>query len=216
MRGTDRFSSSSEKKKKRMLSPRKRKEQMMPFFFSAIPSVRSRRAFWPLLVLGIVLASEVATIYSLTFILLLVYLLGFYVPSSSDVGDLSLMFLGLAPPVSLLVGLPTWYLVIELPARATIHRGVVFGVVSSIIAHPLIWMSLSVLSAILNGGGIGAALSKDIQSVPLYSLFSLILVGWITIPIGGYAGHLLIRLRQKLTLPSQFQDPLPQEKISEH
>ncbi len=194
----------------------------MPFFFSAIPSVRSRRAFWPLLVLGIVLASEVATICSLSCILLLYYLLSLlegHVPSLSDVGsslDLFLIFVGIAPLVGLLVGLPTWYLVIELPGRATIHRGVVYGVLSSLIAHPLMWMSLSVFSAILSGGGIGTALSEDIQFVILCSLFSLIFVGWITIPIGGCAGHLLIRLRQKLTPPSQFQDPLPQEKISEH
>lgn len=187
----------------------------MPFFFSAIPSVRPRRAFWPLLVLGIVLASEAATICSLSCILLLYHLLypwEGYVPSL----DLFLIFVGIAPLVGLLVGLPTWYLVIELPGRATTHRGVVYGVLSSLIAHPLMWMSLSVLSAILSGGGIGTALSEDIQSVILYSLFSLIFVGWITIPIGGCAGHLLIRLREKLTPPSQFQDPLPQEKISEH
>jgi hypothetical protein len=56
------------------------------------------------------------------------------------------------------------------------------------------------LSPILGGGWTtGSGLLQNIQYVILFSLMSLIYVGWITAAVGGVAGALLIRLRRVLS-----------------
>jgi hypothetical protein len=157
------------------------------------------KVFWPLLSIGIILTSEIAAICSI-----IVFFLPSYIqdlarpPSLSFVRSLS-PFLVTPPFAGLLVSLPCWWLLIEKPKYATIRRGVVVGVLSSIIAHPLMWTLVTALSPILGGGWAVSGLLQNIQRVVLFSLGGLIYVGWITAAVGGVAGALLIQLRRVLS-----------------
>jgi hypothetical protein len=167
---------------------------------SELSNVSPPKVFWLLLSIGIILASEIAAICSIIVSFLPSYIQNLARPPFlSFVGSLSPLLVT-SPFAGLLVGLPCWWLLIERPKRATIRRGVVLGALSSIVAHPLMWTLLTMLSPILGGGWTtGSGLLQNIQYVIFFSLMGLIYVGWITAAVGGVAGALLIRLRRVLS-----------------
>ncbi len=147
-----------------------------------LSSMRPPRLFWPLLAVGIIIFAEIPTIFAL---MLMGSISGGYV-----------FFYIAAPLAALLVGLPAWYRWIVMAQRATIKRGLLIGVVCSICAHPVMWVPVLFAQPWSQTGQSPVLL---IVEAPFMACFSLILVGWITIPFGALAGVLLICLQRALT-----------------
>lgn len=148
---------------------------------------RPPRIFWPLLVLGIVLAAESATAFILNTILRQGFMAGantFYIA---------------APLAALLVGIPAWVRFLILPQKVTPGRGAALGAVCSLIAHPVMWISIWLIG--LSQPGL---FSGDAGMVVVVVFYSLLIGGWITTPIGAIAGALLAWLQIGLTnVPKQ-------------
>jgi hypothetical protein len=161
----------------------------MPFFSLEVSSAQPPKGMWLLIGLGAILAADIATVLSLAFLSLV---------------GLSITNWGLglvaAPFAGLLAGWFCWGFFILRPRRATIRRGVFFGALSSMLAHPLLWMFLTP-AYMLNGPTVETA-SFFLGNLMIHlsvSLFSLLIVGWITTIVGGIAGGLLIYLQCLLT-----------------
>ncbi|GHO90077.1 hypothetical protein KSF_001250 [Reticulibacter mediterranei] len=177
----------------------------MPSLCAKLPS---RLPFVVVLSLGIILAAEIAAIGFLVPFTFPSYIANLARPSFlSYIGDL-LPFLIAAPLVSLLVGLSGWWLIIERSGRITKRRGIVVGVLGGITAHPLIWTFLALFSQPSVFGDVGPTpdLLQNIRLVITYSLLSLIFAGWITAPVGGIAGALLIRCQRAYIGVSRDED----------
>ncbi|QBD80409.1 hypothetical protein EPA93_32335 [Ktedonosporobacter rubrisoli] len=156
------------------------------------------KVFWSLLSIGIILASEIAAICSIAVLFLPSYFQNLARPPFlSFVGSWS-PFLVASPLAGLLAGLPCWWLFIEHSKHVIIGRGVAVGVLSSLIAHPLVWTLVALFSPILGGAWGDTALEPNIQYVLVYSLMSLVYIGWLTATVGGVAGALLVQLRRAL------------------
>lgn len=158
-------------------------------FSSDVSFISPPRGIWLLIGIGAILAADIATVLSIAFL----YLLGF---QGSD-WVASLLPASLA---GLLAGWFFWGLFILRPKHATVGRGIVFGALSSICAHPLMMVFLDP-ARILYGTNFFELpqfflhLAVDFG----YSLFSLVYVGWITTIVGGVAGGLLVFLQCVLT-----------------
>lgn len=149
-------------------------------------SAKPPRIFWPLLGLGIVLAADGATA-------LIFHALGLGANS-----NLSILYLA-APVAALLVGIPAGFHFIVVPNCTTIRRGLLTGIVSSIIAHPVMWMFLWILALFTPQ----AIITLSLPNLLLEILFSLIYGGWATTPIGALAGLLFIVLQRALMRTQQ-------------
>lgn len=177
----------------------------MGFWQSEVMSV-APKAVWLVTSLGIVLAADVAAALSLAFASLILPPLSF-----SGSGTLLLIlgvifFLVVVPVAGLLVGLPAWWLFVARPRQFTRWRGIVLGMISGIVAHPLVWigavfeLTLVELSNLTSAPPPNLPPSPPQVFVPPISLFlvlplsliSLIVVGWITVAVGGIAGGLLV------------------------
>lgn len=143
---------------------------------------RPSAIFWPLLELGIVLAADGAT--ALTFRAL----------GPGMYSNFSSLYLA-APIAALLVGLPAWFHCVVVPNCTTIRRGVLVGVISSLIAHPVMWLLLSLIASFVPQP---AGSFFSFSMFPFVSVYSLIYGGWVTTPIGALAGMLLIILQRAL------------------
>ncbi len=113
----------------------------------------------------------------------------------------------LAPAlVSLLIGPLFWWLMILRPRRLTLRRGILVGILSSLVAHPLTWfLALVILSLSRRNTNLGSAYPINIgleihnpiellQGSLVLSVLSLFYVGWITLIVGGVAGGVLARV----------------------
>ena len=185
----------------------RKKKSTMSKLYSEMSSVPPPRIFWPLLSLCIAIAAEIAATPVLLFI-------GPGLLSWND----ALTILVAAALAALLVGLSGWWLFVVRPKHATIRRGILVGVLSSIIAHPLVWMSSSLVSAFTSPGlqqlPLPIALLLAVYGLGMDTFVSLILVGWFTTLIGGVAGFLLIYLQRALTHHWQRRGPFPKDDIS--
>lgn len=116
----------------------------------------------------------------------------------SDVGVLYLA----ASLASLLIGPCLWWRMVIKTDRLSVRRGVTIGILGGIIAHPLTWY-LANLFAFLLGQKTIVGLSlvinpiQDLVGSLLLSLVSLLLVGWITVLVGGVAGGLIAWLQSR-------------------
>jgi hypothetical protein len=166
------------------------------------------KAIWLLMSLGIVLAAEIAAALSLVFVTI-VLPLSYSGPGNQLLLPGVLFFLVVVPFAGLLVGLPTWWLFVAKPRHLTLRRGIVLGMLSGLVAHPLVWIGLLLILALVEV----INLTPDFMSSLLlllpglmsslvlllpFSLLSLILVGWITAAVGGIAGGLLVHLQAVL------------------
>src|SRR5947209_170885 len=92
---------------------------------------------------------------------------------------------------SLLIGPLFWWLFIIRPRQFTRLRGVLVGSLGSLVAHPLTWLlalmlaSLGGMNTILDLGIEHYTLIEKLQAIPILSIYSLELVGWLTALIGG-------------------------------
>ena len=174
----------------------------MGFWQSKVLSVALPKAIWPLMILGIILASEIAAALSVTFVQIVF-------PSFPFYGETSIIFFVSVLLVGLLVGLYAWRLFVErarstqTASRSKIFLGIVFGVVSSLVAHPLVWICCIFLSYFLNVDFIIHARQLNLLLMLVYispfPLMSLCFVGWITAIVGGIAGGLFAYLQIVLT-----------------
>jgi hypothetical protein len=161
-----------------------------------VPTRRIAKAFYPFLIIGIILASEIAAICSINFL---------YHGLSISWQNWSTILIA-APLAALLVGLPVWSLYVIQAKKVTIKRGIAVGSLCSIAAHPIMWMIISISNFLLYI--FKHQLDPNLPSgsgVLITTLFSLIYVGWITTIVGGIAGALLICLQHALTLPAEPQ-----------
>lgn len=72
--------------------------------------------------------------------------------------------------------------------------GVMAGAAIGLLAHPLSWLifvSLSLVADPVAGEQATTRLADAAASVPALSLFSLLLAGWLTAPLGAALGYLL-------------------------
>lgn len=99
-----------------------------------------------------------------------------------------------------------WWGLIERPAKPTLLRGGLFGFLTVLLAHPLMWIiggvfGHPIFSAILNqtGGSINSLsdLTTVLTSALLGSFFSLVFISF-TIPLGVTLGVGLVFLRQRI------------------
>jgi hypothetical protein len=163
---------------------------------------QSNISIWLLISLGIVFATEIAAALSVAFVQLVF-------PSFPFYGETLIIFFVSVLLVGLLVGLYAWRLFVE-SVRSTqttplrkIFLGIVFGIVSSLIAHPLVWICCVFLSYFLNVDFILHARQLNLISmlvyISIFPLMSLCFVGWITTIVGGIAGSLFACLQMVLT-----------------
>lgn len=188
-------------------SKKRRRYNMKIALHSATSSLQHGKAMWMLIGIGAALAAEIAAVLSLTFL----GALHLGIPLSGWG-----LYLILAPLSGLIVGLFMWWLFIVRLKRVTVGRGVLFGGISSIIAHPFVW-GLVVLLAILTKDRLGDLAGSSIfgffQIALPFSLISLFYTGWITTLVGCVAGGLLLYLQRVLSIGSQRQGE-PAEKDS--
>jgi hypothetical protein len=98
-----------------------------------------------------------------------------------------------APIAALVIGPLFCWLFLLKPNRLGVRRGIVVGVVGSVVAHPLTWF-LANLVAFLTGmptGGMGILVMNpllDLLGCLVVAPFSLLYVGWLTALLGGAMG----------------------------
>jgi hypothetical protein len=191
----------------------------MGFWQSDVLSV-APRSVWLVTSLGIVLAADIAAALSLAFASLIFPPLSF-----AGSGTLLLVlgvifFLVVVPVAGLLVGLPTWWLFVARPRQFTRWRGIALGMISGIVAHPLVWIGADFEWTLVELSNLTSASTSNLPSsppevfVPPISLFlvlplsliSLTVVGWITVAVGGIAGGVLIYLQVELMRRLRQQD----------
>src|SRR6185437_16047338 len=107
---------------------KKKEKHIMPYIQTETPAGPPSRIFWPLMVLVIVLAADLAA-----FCIIHLWGASLFVWTS---------FYLAAPAAALLVGIPAWHRFIIVPGRVTIGRGIAIGAFGSIIAHPVMWLLL--------------------------------------------------------------------------
>jgi fumarate reductase subunit D len=77
-------------------------------------------------------------------------------------------------------------------SRPTFWRGFGLGALVGILSHPLAWFLFSII--LYASGALGARNAGPIQAlrdILSFSVLSLLLVGWITAPLGGAVGGYL-------------------------
>lgn len=179
------------------------------------------KATWLLMSVGIVLASEIAAALSLVFVRV-IFPLSFNGSGNALLALGVIFFLIIVPLAGLLAGLPTWWLFVARPRHITLRRGIFLGMLSGLVAHPLVWICCLLLLSLVDAISLAPHLTSNFPSnfpsgLPLepssdlllalpLSVLSLILVGWITASVGGIAGGLLVHLQGAPTWRLRQQD----------
>lgn len=96
---------------------------------------------------------------------------------------------------AVLVASASWWLLVERSGTATVTRGLCVGGLTGAAAHPVMW-------AVWFGAGFGVTGRDTGVLYVLFlglagSLYSLVLLGWVTVPLGAAAGALLARVRAR-------------------
>lgn len=103
---------------------------------------------------------------------------------------------------SFVVGGLCWRLLIARPGQTALWRGLVMGGLTGLLAHPLAWY---LLSLIFYAGGVRSSLDEPtlnpLEAIPgslILAAGSILIVGWLTVPLGMVAGvgFLLLYRRQ--------------------
>lgn len=151
-----------------------------------ISSAPPPKLFWPVMVIGTLLAPAITP---------------FGLDSLTDQYMTDRLPLLIAISLAgLLAGLPCWWLYIVRPRQATIRRGVLGGMLSTIIAHPIGAILFTLLMLLMPTNYFYPRTVLDaIQDAIGETILSLLLIGWITVPVGGTAGALLIYLQRVVT-----------------
>lgn len=117
--------------------------------------------------------------------------------------DMIMLYLA-APLAALLIGPALWWRFLISVDKLSIKRGVLIGLVGSILVHPLTWFFALIFSSLAGMRTIaGGFILENPFTHPLelfagsfvYAFFSLLIVGWITVLIGGLLGGLIASLQ---------------------
>jgi hypothetical protein len=143
-----------------------------------------------LISIGAVLASIIAVVLSLAF--------AHWVFSTTFV--ITPDYVIVASLTGLLVGFLYWREFNLKPGPITVHRGIQYGILSSLIAHPIMWIIAQSLSIIIHTPSFGFIQEQNIfMYIPdlfFLSLMSLIFAGWLTTIVGAVAGGLIVYLQR--------------------
>lgn len=124
---------------------------------------------------------------------------------------------GLAAAVSAgIAGAVVWWLIIERPSKPTVRRGALFGSLTVLLAHALIYLVAGLLGLPIIGdrpvvlpisGPVPspAELSEILYQAASVASFTLFFGGIITIPLGIVAGLLLVIIRERFPIQSKSQ-----------
>lgn len=116
-------------------------------------------------------------------------------------GDWKVMLYA-APAAAFLSGAFFWWLLVIRPERPAWSRGVTAGALAGLAAHPLAWY-LASLAFYLAGvkGSLGEETIDPINGLwasLVYSLLSLVGLGWLTVPAGALAGGVMAFFQRKM------------------
>jgi hypothetical protein len=93
-----------------------------------------------------------------------------------------------------------WWLSVARPRQAGVARGAVAGLISGLVAHPVTWYILICFNwalialSIRDGPSAGQEPMTPLSGLLgalVYSLASIVVMGWITIPVGAVVGALV-------------------------
>jgi hypothetical protein len=114
-------------------------------------------------------------------------------------------FPAIAAAGSFLAGFVVWWQYVALPGRTGAGRGAVAGLATGLLAHPATWYLFICLNwALIRLNLRTGPIEGDEPLNPLnglagavvFSVISLVLLGWLTIPVGGLTGALIGRVRR--------------------
>ena len=117
---------------------------------------------------------------------------GLHLAAPMQSADSWLFYLS-APVAALVIGPLFCWLFLLRPNRLTLRRGIVVGLLGSVVAHPLTWYLVNLL-AFLTGmptDGFGILVMNpflDLFGCLVLAPFSLLYVGWLTALLGGVMG----------------------------
>ena len=167
-----------------------------------VSSMPPPKVFWPIMVIGTILVPQITP-------------LGLIYQTDQSITDRFPLLIAISL-AGLLAGLPCWWLYIGRPRQATIRRGALGGMLSTIIAHPIGAILFAFLTLLMGTDSFNHWTVLEIIGNAIgSSVFVLLLFGWITVPIGGAAGALLIYLQRALTRRVHRRD-IPFSKLAGH
>ncbi len=123
---------------------------------------------------------------------------------STATGDGYAVFLLAAPIAAFATAALSWWWLLDRPAIHTKTRGAIAGALAGAVAHYACWLLLilgasachAVTGACADSLGDGPMGPLDaLWAAALYSLFSLLFLGWLTVPAGALAGALVAHSR---------------------
>jgi len=108
---------------------------------------------------------------------------------------------------AILTSLFCWWLFILRPGRITWLRGMGVGMLSGVLVHPATWYLLILYYYCIGAkGSLGDPTLNPYQAILeslVFSLWSLIIVGWFTIPLGGVGGVVLALIQRRFLFSEQ-------------
>jgi hypothetical protein len=123
---------------------------------------------------------------------------------STATGDGYAVFLLAAPIAAFATAALFWWWLLDRPSIHTKTRGAIAGALAGAVAHYVCWLLLmlgaSACHAVLGAcadslGDVPMGPVDALWAAGLYSLFSLLLFGWLTVPAGAMAGALVAHAR---------------------
>jgi hypothetical protein len=111
------------------------------------------------------------------------------------------IFVGISPVAAFLTGFVLWWSLMTLRPRISILFGLLVGALIGILAHPMAWY-LAILWMYFSGetGSLGEAPLNPVEGVfyaPVYALPSLLIVGWLSVPLGLIGGGLVAYIQSR-------------------
>ena len=111
------------------------------------------------------------------------------------------IFVGISPLAAFLTGFILWWSLMTLRPRVSLLFGLLVGALIGILAHPVAWY-LAILWMYFSGetGSLGEAPLNPVEGIlyaPVYALPSLLIVGWLSVPLGLIGGGLVAYLQSR-------------------
>ena len=121
------------------------------------------------------------------------------------IGDGYTVFVIAAPVAAFLSGTLSWWLFVVRPRRCNWIRGAGAGATAAVLGHLLCWYILlvgayvwhSLSGEAVAGGDVVINPLEAITAAGIYGAFSLLLIGWVTVPVGAILGILLSFMKKR-------------------
>jgi hypothetical protein len=135
-------------------------------------------------------------------------LAGLWVTTTAT-GDGYGVFIIAAPIAAFLTGMFSWWLLVARPGRRSLLRGAAAGTLAALLGHFLCWYLILVGAYVwyqLGGpwnaiGGPPGNPLVAIAAAGAYGAFSLLFIGWVTVPCGALLGGLLAVVQNRRVEP---------------